>query len=62
VTVIPKDSREHEFEAAQYSYSHEKNRDAQRYFGVSSNKPNKAEILSKREYILKSSWHFVSYY
>ena len=57
VRVVPKESKEHQFEPATFTYQTEKGQNAQTHNGVASNKPIKGDILSKRDYILKSSWH-----
>ena len=54
--VTPKVSGEHNFEAAFYSYALD---DAERHSGLSSNKPTLVDILTKRDFILTSTWHTV---
>lgn len=58
-TVIPKESKEHTFEPVTFSY--QSSRDGQRIEGIAGNKPVRAEIISKREYVLKNGWSFESW-
>lgn len=58
VSVSPKESKEHKFEPAAYSYTLEKSSSSSAIVkGVTSNKPISAEILTKRDFILTSGWH-----
>lgn len=58
VTVTPKEAGEQKLAPAKYKYTLEKE-GGKEHHGVSTNKPVQAEVQTKRDFILTSSWHAV---